>query len=89
MNKYVSISKPTISLWTLLAICLMGLYACSDSSKSQSEIGGYPWDIPETKPNRPLSAAMDRLYSNYLTPRPEDNELYSSFKYTRLKGLGL
>ena len=29
---------------------------------------------------------MERLYDNYLTPRPEDNELFSSFKYTRLQG---
>lgn len=46
----------------------------------------YPWDIPQTKPERPLSLAMERLYDNYLTPRPEDNELFSSFKYTRLEG---
>ena len=48
---------------------------------------GYPWDIPPTKPDRPLSLAMERLYDNYLTPRPEDNELFSSFRYTPLKGL--
>ncbi|MEP0212583.1 MAG: glycoside hydrolase [Cellulophaga sp.] len=48
---------------------------------------GFPWDIPKTKPNRPLSKAMERLYDNYLTPRPQDNELFSSFKYTKLKGL--
>ncbi len=47
---------------------------------------GFPWVIPQEKPDRPLSGAMARLYSNYLTPRPEDNELFSSFKYTRLKG---
>lgn len=47
---------------------------------------GFPWDIPQTMPDRPLSKAMKRLYTNYLTPRPEDNELFSQFKYTRLKG---
>ncbi|MCM2374884.1 glycoside hydrolase family 117 protein [Aporhodopirellula aestuarii] len=50
------------------------------------EPSGFPWDIPQSKPDRPLSAAMERLYTNYLTPRPEDNELFSSFKYTRLEG---
>jgi len=34
----------------------------------------------------PLSAAMERNYSAYMAPRPEDNELYSQFKYTELKG---
>ncbi|GIZ09656.1 family 43 glycosylhydrolase [Flavobacterium sp. UMI-01] len=62
------------------------ILATSCGSSKQKEIGGYPWDIPQTKPNRPLSAAMERLYDNYLTPRPEDNELFSSFKYTQLKG---
>ena len=47
---------------------------------------GFPWDIPQTIPDRPLSKAMKRLYTNYLTPRVEDNELFSQFKYTRLKG---
>ncbi|TWT49377.1 Glycosyl hydrolases family 43 [Rubripirellula amarantea] len=51
------------------------------------EAQGFPWDIPQTKPDRPMSAAMERLYSQYLTPRPEDNELFSSFKYTKLEGL--
>ncbi|MFC3122499.1 glycoside hydrolase family 117 protein [Agaribacter flavus] len=46
----------------------------------------FPWDIPQTKPDRDLSKAMERLYSNYLTPRPEDNPLFSSFKYTELSG---
>ena len=53
---------------------------------TQTTTTGYPWDIPATKPDRPLSAGMERLYDNYLAPRPEDNELFSSFKYTRLKG---
>ena len=30
--------------------------------------------------------ALERNYNAYLAPRPEDNELYSLFKYTRLKG---
>ncbi|WP_448249650.1 glycoside hydrolase family 117 protein [Thalassotalea agariperforans] len=46
----------------------------------------FPWDIPQTKPDRPLSKAMERLYDNYLTPRPEDNPLFTSFKYTYLQG---
>lgn len=46
----------------------------------------FPWDIPKTKPNRQLSEAMERLYDNYLTPRPEDNPLFTSFKYTKIEG---
>ena len=47
---------------------------------------GFPFKLPEEKPNRPLSAAMERNYDAYMAPRPEDNELYSQFKYTELKG---
>lgn len=56
------------------------------SSNSKNTQVGFPWDIPQSKPNRPLSKAMERLYDNYLTPRPEDNPLFTSFKYTPLKG---
>ncbi|ANW96029.1 glycoside hydrolase [Wenyingzhuangia fucanilytica] len=47
----------------------------------------FPFILPKEKPNQPLSASMQRNYDNYLTPRPEDNELYTQFKYTPLKGL--
>lgn len=47
---------------------------------------GFPWDIPQTRPDRKLSKAMARLYDNYLTPRPEDNPLFTSFKYTQVMG---
>lgn len=47
---------------------------------------GFPFVLPKEKPNRPLSAAMERNYTAYPAPRPEDNELYSQFKYTELKG---
>ncbi|KMT66953.1 glycoside hydrolase family 117 protein [Catenovulum maritimum] len=46
----------------------------------------FPWEIPQTKPDRPLSKAMARMYDEYQTPRPEDNSLFSSFKYTQLQG---
>jgi len=42
--------------------------------------------MPDEKPDQPLSAAVERNYEAYLAPRPEDNELYTQFKYTELKG---
>lgn len=47
---------------------------------------GFPFILPKQKPDRPLSAAMQRNYEGYPAPRPEHNELYSQFKYTELKG---
>lgn len=48
--------------------------------------GGFPFHLPKEKPNRAMSAAMERIYTDYLAPRPDDNELFSQFKYTELKG---
>jgi len=46
----------------------------------------FPFQIPAEKPDRPLSAAVERNFDAYLSIRPEENELYSQFKYTKLKG---
>ena len=85
-------SNGTLSL--LFGLCLIVILICSCNTnnnptliKSDQKADGFPWDIPQTKPDRPLSKAMERLYDNYLTPRPEDNELFSSFKYTEIEGL--
>ncbi len=56
---------------------------CADD---QQEKNAFPFVLPKEKPSRPLSAAMERNYSAYMAPRPEHNELYSKFKYTRLQG---
>ncbi len=58
----------------------------SSSLPCSAQDTGFPFVLPTEKPNRPMSAAMERNYSAYLAPRPENNELYSQFKYTRLKG---
>ncbi|MFY0607642.1 MAG: glycoside hydrolase [Cyclobacteriaceae bacterium] len=71
----------------LLALGLTaGVLSCAGPSDSNQEQGGFPFKLPEERPDRQLSAAMERNYSNYMAPKPEDNELYSLFKYTELKG---
>lgn len=45
----------------------------------------FPHKMPTEKPNYPISAATDRMF-DYPAPRVQDNELYSMFKYTELKG---
>lgn len=47
---------------------------------------GFPYSLPDKKPNRPLSVAMERLYRDYFAPTPESNELYSTFKFTPPEG---
>ncbi len=51
-----------------------------------AQTGAFPYKLPEKKPNRPLSVAMERLYNDYSAPTPEANELYSAFKFTKLEG---
>lgn len=46
----------------------------------------FPFILPKTRPDQPLSAALKRNYDAYEAPRPEHNELYSKFKYTPLQG---
>tara|TARA_R110002126_G_scaffold291782_1_gene458002 strand:+ start:9034 stop:10323 length:1290 start_codon:yes stop_codon:yes gene_type:complete len=46
----------------------------------------FPFKLPKTKPNIPLSKALERNYDAYMGATPQDNELYSQFKYTELKG---
>ena len=48
--------------------------------------GGFPFHLPKKKPNREMSAAVERIYTDYSAPRPDDNELFSQFKYTELAG---
>ena len=66
-----------------LIILLIGISTVSCVSNKT----GFPFILPKEKPNRKLSAAMERNYTAYLAPRPEDNELYTQFKYTEIKGL--
>ena len=47
----------------------------------------FPYVFPSEKPDQPLSAALARNYDNYMGDRPEENELYTQFKYTPMKGL--
>lgn len=59
--------------------------ACAEAhAKGQ---GAFPYTVTEKTRQRELSAAMRRSFNRYPAPRPEDNELHTNFKYTRLEGL--
>ena len=48
----------------------------------------FPALIPTEKPtDQPISRAVERLYDQWNPLEDRDNELYSNFKYSRLKGL--
>lgn len=69
---------------TIPALLLSPLLALSLSGATQNY---FPYGgVPKTKPDIELSTAMKRVYDNYPATQPELNELFSNFKYTRLKG---
>ena len=81
INSYsIQTMKKTILLFSIL----IAFNAFGQVNKKPP--GGFPFELPKQKPDRPLSAAMQRNYDGYMAPRPEHNELYSQFKYTELKG---
>jgi len=59
------------------------LSACSAKHMLQSP---FPYTVTEETANRELSTAMKRSFENYSAIHPRNNELYSQFKYTELKG---
>ncbi|MEH0152709.1 glycoside hydrolase [Limibacter armeniacum] len=74
----------------------MNIFSCSETTtntgsenENQTEIAKattvFPHKLPEEKPDFPMSAATERMFS-YPAPRAQDNDLYTLFKYTRLKG---
>lgn len=69
----------------LLLIAVTWLLSCQEKPGTTQQ-GAFPFFITEEKPDRPLSAAVARNYDAYLSIRPEQNELYTQFKYTTLKG---
>jgi hypothetical protein len=71
--------------WALTSFMLLLSVSASVSVFAQE--GGFPFILPNERPDREMSAAMERNYSAYMAPRPEGNELFTQFKYTELKGL--
>lgn len=87
--------KSSLKQLSFSFIIIGALIACSESkteSKTEPkqdvetvEAKIFPHKMPTEKPDFPMSAATERMFS-YPAPRVQDNELFSQFKYTRLKG---
>jgi len=80
-TRIVMLSKCAILL--MLVAIITG--SCNQKSSHNNTIG-FPFVLPRETPDREMSAAMERNYSNYMAPRPAHNELYSQFKFTALEG---
>ena len=71
-----------ISLSTFLfSVIISGV--CFGDTEGQKV---FPYTVTEEAGQRDLSAAMHRSFHHYSSPLSPENELYSQFKYTELKG---
>ena len=69
---------------TNYSLVFIFLFSCQQKPETNHE--EFPFFVPAKKPDRPLSAAVERNYDAYKSIRPEQNELYTQFKYTKLEG---
>lgn len=72
--------------YLVLLPVLLVMFSCETNKNQKQEQSDFPFLIPSEKPNRPLSSAVERNYDMYESVRPEQSELYTQFKYTKLKG---
>jgi hypothetical protein len=75
-------------LSAIFALALLQLSVIAVSIGEAQEQDSFPYHLPKEKPDRKMSRAMERIYTDYSAPQPENNELFSQFKYTELKGFG-
>ncbi len=74
----------TITLKTLICILALALFGFTGKG---AEPESFPAKLPATKPSdRPLSSAMQRFYDEWDGKEDYAKDLYTAFKYTRLKG---
>ncbi len=70
------------------ASILVIAHPCKAQMDVPTQTEAFPYTVTEDTPNRPnLSRAVQRSFNDYMAYRPEDNPLFSSFKYTKLEGL--
>ncbi|MFI3321002.1 MAG: hypothetical protein R3Y50_00555 [Rikenellaceae bacterium] len=73
--------------FSAVAFLATALFSCAPSEQSKEvKYGVFPHKMPTEKPDYALSAATERMFDNYPTPRVQDNEFYTTFKYTKIEG---
>ncbi|RED95955.1 glycoside hydrolase family 117 protein [Marinoscillum furvescens] len=75
--------KISLTSWLLVLLLVSCKEAVDQNESTAHQV--FPHKLPEERPGFPLSTASERMF-DYPAPRVQDNELFSQFKYTRLKG---
>lgn len=81
-----------LTLGVLAAFAISGPYAQAQKKKvvksDKTTINDYfPYKMPVDKPDRPLSEGMERVWDMWEANKPQENELYTTFHYTKITGL--
>ena len=73
---------------SVVSLCLV-VVGCNQKTAAEVELSTapYPFIHPNEKPQIVLSPAMNRVYDHFKAATPQDNELYTQFRYTALEGL--
>ena len=69
-----------------IAIVIFGCATKESITRVTTGQKPFPLFLKDLEPGRELSSAMQRSFNHYEAPRLQDNELYSNFRYTKLKG---
>ena len=67
-------------------MCIVGILLVASGVHALHAQDAFPYTITEEAKNRKLSAAMQRSFHQYPSPFRAENELYTQFRYTRIKG---
>ncbi|RMF89115.1 MAG: glycoside hydrolase [Planctomycetota bacterium] len=73
--------------WFAVIVALGAAMQALPVGAQSSDLPPFPYGVPAEKPNRPLSKAMERAYTRYMSPTTWGNELFTKFLYSPLEGL--
>ncbi len=87
-NKMHIITRCFVRVFFMIIIYYLFFYCKNQNSlKEPNTQGAFPAVLPKEKPkDRPLSEAMERLYDVWGVYGDRNNELFSNFYYSTLKG---
>lgn len=78
--------KVKICTYLAVAACSLTAIAQLDAKSISSKENYFPFYVTDEKPDIELSAASKRMYDKWDGYRPEENEFFTNFKYTKLEG---
>lgn len=74
-------------IYLILSVLFIGSCCNKPSDEKFQKESNFPYKVTESTFNKKnLSSAIKRSFNDYMAYRPEDNPLYTNFKYSKFKG---